>query len=173
MDGCQCWLKKRKLYIYCISLISQLLSVTNYLYPECCNGNHMAAQNAWALMYSFSHICFLKQTYLNMTCEPGVCCISSLSYSYVFVQSDAIQHQCQLLVSLHSWPGKVLANIPCRSRNLRWQPVHHVAQTASQFAFPMPQLAPGLLITCHYSTLNQPVLSASLSLSLWPLTCKW
>ena len=45
----------------------------------------------------------------------------------VFVRCDVIQHQCQLPLSLHAWPAKALANIPCRSRNLRWQPVHHAA----------------------------------------------
>lgn len=69
----QCWLSEGKPHIYCVSLILWLLSVANYLYPDCRNGNHMAAQNAWALMYVFSHIGFPRQTpCLNMTCEPRV-----------------------------------------------------------------------------------------------------
>lgn len=69
----QLWLREGRVYIYYLSLIFQLLSVANYLYPDIRNGNHMAGQNAWALMYAFSHTGFPKQTpHLNMTCEPGV-----------------------------------------------------------------------------------------------------
>lgn len=81
-------------YIY--SLIFWLLSVANYLYPDPHNGNHTAAQNAWALMYVFSHIRFPRQTpYLKMTCEPRVYFLPWLCvcvWVCVFVQSDVIQH---------------------------------------------------------------------------------
>ena len=100
-------------------------------------------------MFLFSHISLPKQTpHLNMTCEPGVY-FPPLT-ACVFVRRDVIQHQCQLPVSLHAWPAKALANIPCRSRNSRWQPVYHAAMvcvpTAPISTWPPLHMSPAPLV---------------------------
>lgn len=53
---------EQKDYVSCISLIFLLLSVAYYLYPDICNGNHVALWNACAVTYAFSRTDFPKKT---------------------------------------------------------------------------------------------------------------
>lgn len=101
-----CWI-----YICCVSLISWLLSVINYLHPDIFNVNHMAEQSAWVEIYAFSHAGVQKQTpYLNMTCEIAV-------YFLPWFSACVCAEWCQPLV--RGWPVKVTASISKR-RNLSW-----------------------------------------------------